>query len=143
MICHWRVILILFIYSGFPEYFVSSTALLSSNHNFYHPKKNNLHHYTLMSLRGRLSSSFSTHKTPTSAMLVKKSVKMHSFACQLSLKQILVFVFFKFVSISIIHPKKNLIKTWKKNWETEFFALNILNEAQFLVCAQIIRKNCE
>ena len=35
-------------------------------------------------------------------------------------------------SSSIIHPKKNLIKMWKKNWETEFFfffALNILNEA--------------
>ena len=31
---------------------------------------------------------------------------------------------------------------WKKNWETEFFffALNTLNEAECLVCAQLIRK---
>ena len=33
---------------------------------------------------------------------------------------------------------------WHKDWETEFlFALNILKEAQCLVCGQIIKKKCE
>ena len=36
---------------------------------------------------------------------------------------------------------------WKKNWETKkkkmIFSLNILNEAECLVCAQIKRKKCE
>ena len=38
---------------------------------------------------GRTSSAFYTHRTRTSTMSVKKSVKMHSVACQLSVKQIL------------------------------------------------------
>ena len=64
-----------------------------------------------MSLRGRTSSAFYTHRARTSTMLVKKSVKMHSVACQLSVKQILDASFwYFFFCISIMHPKKNYSK---------------------------------
>ena len=52
--------------------------------------------------------------TRTSTMFFKKIVKMFSVACQLSVKQVLVASF-----ISIIQPKKNLIKMWRPhNFQT-------------------------
>ena len=94
-----------------------------------------------MSLRGKASSVFYTHITKTLSMFVQNSVKMHLVTWQLLGLQVLLSSFF----ISIIHAKKNLIKMLKKNWESEFFffALNILNEAEYLVCAQIKWQKCE
>ena len=43
-----------------------------------------------MSPRGRISSAFYTYRTRTSGMFVQKSLKLHSVACQLSVKQVLV-----------------------------------------------------
>ena len=74
-----------------------------------------------ISLRGRLSSAFYTHKTRTATMFFKKTVKMHSVAFQLSVQVVFVASFWDFFCISVIHPKENLIKMWKKNWETEYY----------------------
>ena len=46
-----------------------------------------------MYLREKSSSAFYTHRTRTSTMFVKKSVKMHSVACWLVVKQVLVVYF--------------------------------------------------
>ena len=96
-----------------------------------------------MSLRSISSSNFYTHRTRTSTMFVKKIV---SVACHLSVKQLLVASFWNFFVYQFVHPKKNLIIMWKKNWKTEYFFLQkyiILNEAECLVCEQILRKKCD
>ena len=63
-----------------------------------------------IALGGRTSSTFYTYRTRTTTMFVKKSVKMHSVAYQLSVKQVFVATFWNFFCISIIHSKKILIK---------------------------------
>ena len=55
------------------------------------------------------------HRTRTSTMFIKKSIKIYSFACQLSVKQVLIACFFEIFCISITNPKKNFIKMYKKN----------------------------
>ena len=65
-----------------------------------------------MSLRGKYLRCF-THigHEHQQCLLKKKSVKMHSIAYQLSVKQVLSASFLKFLfCIAIIHPKKNFIK---------------------------------
>ena len=64
---------------------------------------------------------------------------MHSVASQVSVSGSRRF-FLKFFCISIIHPKKFLLKCGRKTSKQFFFALNILNKAECLVCEQIIRK---
>ena len=55
---------------------------------------------------GRTSSVFYTYNTWISIMFVKKSVKMHSFALQLSVKYVLIASFLNFLYINYT-PKEN------------------------------------
>ena len=59
-----------------------------------------------MSLRGRSSAAFYTHRTRTLTMFVKKNVKMHSVACQYSVRQVLIASFWNFFYINYTAREK-------------------------------------
>ena len=54
--------------------------------NIFRESKNKLNSTAPIAPGSRTSSAFYTHRTRTSTIVVKKNVKMHSVACQLSVK---------------------------------------------------------